>query len=204
MSFGLLVWVPSLISILHGPHTRYTKLWVAHAPGMPGTFSLPPRVSDPDMHHDMCVTHVLWCMPGLLISGFLWSQSQGKHTRRMRNQQFCVSDERPIGQIVCVCVDIISYYLDHVIMAINHCHSTFLVRKHTTLFIISFFNKYGWLRWLKSFLLEDKDKFILYSQYHGCWWPGAARSQDISSNGTDPVHQRDHVSLSLLGRIQNV
>ena len=26
----------------HGPLTRYVKLWVAHAPGMPGTFFPPP------------------------------------------------------------------------------------------------------------------------------------------------------------------
>ena len=32
--------------------------------GMPGTFSLPPRVSDPDTHHGTCVTHALCCMPG--------------------------------------------------------------------------------------------------------------------------------------------
>ena len=31
---------------------------------MPGTFSSPLRVSDPDMHHGACVTHVPWCMPG--------------------------------------------------------------------------------------------------------------------------------------------
>ena len=42
----------------HGPFDRYVKLRVAHAPGMPGTFSPPPRVSDPDMHHGTCVTHV--------------------------------------------------------------------------------------------------------------------------------------------------
>ena len=42
----------------HGPLTRYVKLRVAHTPGMPGTFSPPPRVSDPDMHHGTCVTHV--------------------------------------------------------------------------------------------------------------------------------------------------
>ena len=40
------------------PHVH--KFRVAHAPGMPGTFSPPPRVSDPDMHHSTCVTHVLW------------------------------------------------------------------------------------------------------------------------------------------------
>ena len=35
------------------------KITGVHAPGMPGTFSRPPRVSDPDMHHGMCVTHVI-------------------------------------------------------------------------------------------------------------------------------------------------
>ena len=59
---------------VHGPLARYVKLWVAHVPGMPGTFSPSPRVSDPDMHHGTCVTRVPWCMPGLLTSGFLWSQ----------------------------------------------------------------------------------------------------------------------------------
>ena len=42
----------------HGPLARYVKLRVAHAPGMPGTFSPPPRVNDPDMQHGTCVTHV--------------------------------------------------------------------------------------------------------------------------------------------------
>ena len=78
----------------NGPLTRYVKLPLAHAPGMPGTFSPPPRVSDPDMHHGTCVTHVPWCMPGSLTSGFLWSRQRGKrsrHSRRMRNPQFYVS-----------------------------------------------------------------------------------------------------------------
>ena len=82
------------------PHARYVKLWVAHAPGMPGTFSLTPRVSDPDMHHGTCVTHVPWCMSVLLTSAFLWSRWWGKrsrHSRRMRNPQFYVSGKRPIG-----------------------------------------------------------------------------------------------------------
>ena len=34
------------------------KIADAHAMGMPGAFPPPPRVSDPDMHHGMCVTHV--------------------------------------------------------------------------------------------------------------------------------------------------
>ena len=58
---------------------------------MPGTFSPPSRVSDPDMHHGTCVTHVPWCMPGSLISGFLWSRWRWKRSRRMHNAQFYVS-----------------------------------------------------------------------------------------------------------------
>ena len=63
-----------IVIVLHGPLARYVKLRVAHAPGMPGTFSPPQLVSDPDMHHGTCVTHVPWCMPGPLTSGFLWSR----------------------------------------------------------------------------------------------------------------------------------
>ena len=86
----------------HGPLSRYVKLRVAHAPGMPGTFYPPPRVSDPDMHHGTCVTHVPWCMPGSLTRGFLWSRWRGKrsrHSRRMRNPQFCASGKRPMGDV---------------------------------------------------------------------------------------------------------
>ena len=54
------------------------KIAGAHAPGMPGTFSPPPCVSDPDMHHVMCVTHVPWCKPGSLTGGFLWGRRWGK------------------------------------------------------------------------------------------------------------------------------
>ena len=47
----------------HGLLDRYVKFRVGHAPGMPGTFSPPPRVNDPDIHHGTCVTHVSCCMP---------------------------------------------------------------------------------------------------------------------------------------------
>ena len=83
----------------YGPLARYVKLRVAHAPGMPGTFSAPPRACDPDMHHGTCVTHVPWCIPGSLTSGFLWSRWRGKrsrHSRRMRNPQFYVSGKKPM------------------------------------------------------------------------------------------------------------
>ena len=84
----------------NGPLARYVKLWVAHAPGMPGTFSPFPLVSDPDMHHGTCVTHVPWCMPGSLISGLLflsqWRGKRSRHSRRMRIRQLCVSGKRPM------------------------------------------------------------------------------------------------------------
>ena len=83
------------VPLSQGRLARYAKLWVVHAPGMPGTFSPPPRISDP-------TTHVPWCMPGLLTSGSLWSRWRGKrsrHSRRMRNPQFYVSGKRPL--VVC-------------------------------------------------------------------------------------------------------
>ena len=84
----------------HGPLTRYVKLRVAQTLGMLGTFSPLPRVSDPDMHHGTCVTHVSWCMLGSITSGFLWSlcwEKRSQHPRRMRNPQLYVSGKRSIG-----------------------------------------------------------------------------------------------------------
>ena len=55
--------------------TRYVKLRVAHAPEMPGRFTLPPTskkktlVSDPGTYHGTCVTHVPGCMSGSLTPG---------------------------------------------------------------------------------------------------------------------------------------
>ena len=100
IEWGDLLRMVSATSIItHRPLARYVKLRVAHAPGMPGTFSPPPRVSNPAMHHGTCVTHVSWCMPGSLTSGFLWSRWRGKRSRhswRMRNPQFYVSGKGPM------------------------------------------------------------------------------------------------------------
>ena len=75
-------WIPALPqfhwSLIHGPLARFVNLRVAHAPEMPGTFPPPPRLSDPDMHHGTCVTHVPWCMPGSLTSSFFWSRRWGE------------------------------------------------------------------------------------------------------------------------------
>ena len=59
-------------------------------------------VSDPDMHHGTCSTHMSCCMPGPLTSGFLWSRWRGKRSRHswpMRNPQFCVSGKRPFARL---------------------------------------------------------------------------------------------------------
>ena len=74
------------------------KIAVAHAPGIQGTFSSPPRVSNHDMHHGTR------CMSGLLTSGFLWSRWRGKYSRYsrdMRNSQLCVFDMRPMSTYSC-------------------------------------------------------------------------------------------------------
>ena len=67
--------------------------------GNAGNVYPPPRISDPDMHHGTCVTHVPWCMPGSLTRGFYWSWWWGKrsrHSRRMHNPQFYISGKRPV------------------------------------------------------------------------------------------------------------
>ena len=77
------IWRLDIAIIEYGSLTRYIQLRVVHAPGMSGTFSSPPRVSDPwvsdpYMHYGTCVTHVPWSMPESLTSGFLWSRWRGK------------------------------------------------------------------------------------------------------------------------------
>ena len=90
--------VRALLLLYHETLARYGKLWVAHIrrecrerfPCQRG-LAIPTCIT--------CVTHVPWCMQGSLTSGFIWSRWRGKrsrHSRRMRNPQFCVSGKRPI------------------------------------------------------------------------------------------------------------
>ena len=64
----------------HGTFVRYVKLRIVYAPGRSGTFSSPPRVSDPDVHHGTCVTHVPCWMSESLTRGFLWTQWRGNRS----------------------------------------------------------------------------------------------------------------------------
>ena len=94
-------WHYMMISV-HELHARYVKLRAVHAQGMTETFSPPPRVCDPTMHHGTCVTHVPWCMPGTVTSGFVWNRWRGKrsrHSRHMRKPQFYVSGKRPMERL---------------------------------------------------------------------------------------------------------
>ena len=91
--FARQVWSGTPITTFSWASYQIRKITGCACAGMPGTFSSPPRVSDPDTYHGTCMTHVPWCMPGSLTSGFLWSRSRGKrsrHSRRMRNPQFSV------------------------------------------------------------------------------------------------------------------
>ena len=75
------------------------KLLVAHAPGMPETFSPPQRVSEPDMHHGTCMARVPWSMSGSLISGFLWSRwrrKRSRHSRCITDMDYRWSGEKPL------------------------------------------------------------------------------------------------------------
>ena len=75
--FYITNWISTFVEIslcFYGPLTRYVKLPIAHAPGMPGTLprhwlQRKPQVSDSGMHHGTCLTHVSWCMSGLLTRG---------------------------------------------------------------------------------------------------------------------------------------
>ena len=101
--------------VAHGPLARYmyVKVWVAHAPGMPGTFSRhrlqrKPPVSDPGMHNGTCTTHVPWCLSGSLARG-----KRSRHSRRMREPQFYVSGKRPIEDCKDICRETTGFYELH-------------------------------------------------------------------------------------------
>ena len=96
------LWCQSIITrkyilLLAVPWASYQmrKTQVANEPGMPGTFShhrlhMKPLVRDAGMHRGKCVTQVE------IANQQRWGK-RSRHSRRMRNPQFYVSGERPIG-----------------------------------------------------------------------------------------------------------
>ena len=74
----------------HGPLTRYVNCELRMRRECRECFphhrfQRKSLVSDPDIHHGTCAT---WCM---------WRGKCSRHSRRMRNPQFCISGKRPIG-----------------------------------------------------------------------------------------------------------
>ena len=102
----------SLRTHLNGPLTRYIKLRIAHAPGMPIRFprhrsQRKPLVSAPSMHHGTGVTYVPWCMSGSVPRG--GGENVSWHFWRKRNPQIYVSGKRSIAvenDIVIVHIDL--------------------------------------------------------------------------------------------------
>ena len=92
-----------IITVLlsNGRLTRYVKLLVAHAPGMPGTFSPPPTsketASQRSRHASRHVRPARAVMH-VRIADPRWRGRRSRHFRRMRNTQFYVSGKRPIGK----------------------------------------------------------------------------------------------------------
>ena len=105
----------------HRPLTTYVKLRVAHALGMPGTFSPPPTsnetASERSRHASRHVRHARAVMH-VGISNPQWRGKRSRHSRCMRNPQFYVSGTEDAHgvhyseyylsdltwiQVVCVC-----------------------------------------------------------------------------------------------------
>ena len=85
------------IELCHGPLTIYVKLRVAHAPGMPGTFSPPSTwketASYPSQQASRHVRHASAVMH-VGIANLRW---WGKRSWHMRNLQLYVSGKRTMA-----------------------------------------------------------------------------------------------------------
>ena len=83
----------------YGPLTRYRKLPVAHALGMPGMFSPPPTSKETASYRSQHASRHVRDARAVMHDGNANSQWRGKryrHSRRMHNPQFYVSGKRPI------------------------------------------------------------------------------------------------------------
>ena len=85
---------------IHEILARRVKLWVAHAPGMPGTFSPPPTsketCSKQSQHASRHVRDARAVMQ-VGIANPRWRVKRSRHSWHMRNPQFYVSGKRPIA-----------------------------------------------------------------------------------------------------------
>ena len=74
--------------------------------------------------------------------------------------------------------------------------SKFICRFYINIYV-DFILTLKWCWWSKSFNTDDKNPFILCSQWHDYWWTGNQRGQCISSHGIDTIpvfpKSRQHV-----------
>ena len=95
---GLRSW-PVQFKRCHEPLTRYAKLWVVHALGMPGTLSPPPSAKETASQRSRHASRHVRDARTVMNAGIAnprWRRQRSRHFRRMRNPQFCVSGEWPI------------------------------------------------------------------------------------------------------------
>ena len=159
---------------------------------MPGTFSPPPWVGDPGMHHGTCVTHVPWCMLGSLTIGFIWSRWRGKrsrHSRFMCNPQFHVSSKRSMLKNVWRWITWFHSQFKIYLMVIGRCDSSFEWLMSYDLF---------WVKFIRTsndiFLRRGPQDTVDDNQTLIGWWPGAIRPE--FEPNVDPDLWRHMVSLS--------
>ena len=94
----------------NGPLTRYVKLWVAQFPGMPGTFSPPPRVRDPDTHHGIS---------GISCACATWQEAYGNYKNmclkgkniHIGKNEYLDSDWKSVGGIPDLVISVVSWKL---------------------------------------------------------------------------------------------
>ena len=87
-------------SARHGPLTRYVKLRVAHAPGMPGTFPSPSKSKETASYRSRHASRHVRDARAVMHVGIdnpRWRGKRSRHSRRMRNPQFYVSGKRPMA-----------------------------------------------------------------------------------------------------------
>ena len=76
------------------------KLRVAHAPGMPGTFSPQPTSKEIASYRSRHASRHVRDARAVMhvgINNQRWWGKRSRHSRRMRNPQFCVSGKRQIS-----------------------------------------------------------------------------------------------------------
>ena len=86
----------------------------------------------------------------------------------------------------------------HMIQHLNPCHGKIYLWKHKNIFVFSVILQHWDSRdsLNPSFLIENKDPFILYSQYECCWWPDNTNSQGISKPLYHRMSQFQHLMHS--------